>query len=141
MGIGYRNSGGRISRDWVRGVVISQEASARTSPVSETAYEPDVSLPFPIEFMIRDTPRSHQSPNSKGKESWKLRVRDVANAHVRTLRDFYYIDYRPLAATIFYFPPGEMEGDVDNIVKLIVDGMATVLYPDDRLLEVITHLG
>lgn len=51
------------------------------------------------------------------------------------MRDFHYIDYRPLAATIFYFPPGEMQGDVDNIVKRIIDGMATVLYPDDRLVE------
>jgi len=28
-----------------------------------------------------------------------------------------------------------MSGDVDNIVKLIVDGMTTIIYPDDRLLE------
>jgi hypothetical protein len=31
-----------------------------------------------------------------------------------------------------------MDGDVDNIVKLIVDGMIAVIYPDDRLLERIT---
>jgi crossover junction endodeoxyribonuclease RusA len=28
-----------------------------------------------------------------------------------------------------------MDGDVDNIVKLIVDGMVTIIYPDDQLLE------
>ena len=28
-----------------------------------------------------------------------------------------------------------MNGDVDNIVKLIVDGMVAVIYPDDRLLD------
>ena len=28
-----------------------------------------------------------------------------------------------------------MEGDVDNIVKLIIDGMVNVIYLDDRLLE------
>jgi crossover junction endodeoxyribonuclease RusA len=28
-----------------------------------------------------------------------------------------------------------MEGDIDNIVKPILDGMATVIYPNDRLLE------
>jgi len=28
-----------------------------------------------------------------------------------------------------------MQGDVDNIVKLIVDGMVTIVYPDDRPLE------
>ena len=28
-----------------------------------------------------------------------------------------------------------MACDVDNIVKLIVDGMVTIIYPNDRLLE------
>jgi hypothetical protein len=28
-----------------------------------------------------------------------------------------------------------MEGDVDNIVKLIVDGMNGIVYPNDRLIE------
>jgi Endodeoxyribonuclease RusA len=54
---------------------------------------------------------------------------------VKTLREFYFLDRRPLAATIFYFPPTEMEGDVDNIVKLILDGMVAIIYPNDRLLE------
>ena len=54
---------------------------------------------------------------------------------MKSLRDFVFIDHRPLAATIFYFPPTEMDGDVDNIVKLILDGMITVIYPNDRLLE------
>jgi len=31
-----------------------------------------------------------------------------------------------------------MEGEVDNIVKPIVDGMTKIIYPDDRLLERIT---
>jgi crossover junction endodeoxyribonuclease RusA len=103
--------------------------------LSDVPLEPDISLPFPIEFMIRDTPRSHQSSNTKGKELWKRRVGEIASAHLKTLRDFFFIDDRPLAATIFYFPPTEMDGDVDNIVKLIIDGMITVIYPDDRLLE------
>lgn len=95
----------------------------------------DVALPFPIEFMIRDTPRSHQSKNAKGKELWKLKVGENASAHVKTLREFFFIDNRPLAVTIFYFPPTEMDGDVDNIVKPILDGMLTIIYPDDRLIE------
>lgn len=28
-----------------------------------------------------------------------------------------------------------MEGDVDNIVKLILDGMLLVIYPNDRVVE------
>ncbi len=103
--------------------------------MSDVPLEPDISLPFPIEFVIRDTPRSHQSSNTRGKELWKQKVGEYASAHVKSLRDFFFIDNRPLAATIFYFPPTEMDGDVDNIVKLIVDGMVTILYPDDRLLE------
>ena len=62
-------------------------------------------------------------------------VGEIAGTHVKALKDFYFIDQRPLAATIFYFPPTTMSGDVDNIVKLIVDGMVAVIYPDDRLLE------
>lgn len=54
---------------------------------------------------------------------------------MKVLREFYFIDQRPLATTIFYFPPTAMGGDVDNIVKLIVDGMVAVIYPDDRFLE------
>jgi crossover junction endodeoxyribonuclease RusA len=103
--------------------------------VSDAQLEPDISLPFPIEFMIRDTPRSHQSDNSKGKERWKLKVGEIARTRVKMLREFYFLDERPLAATIFYFPPTEMDGDVDNIVKLILDGMVAIIYPDDRLLE------
>ena len=103
--------------------------------MSDGRLDPDTSLPFPIEFVIRDTPRSHQSPNSKGKELWKQMVGEIAGTHVKALKDFYFIDQRPLAATIFYFPPTAMSGDVDNIVKLIVDGMVAVIYPDDRLLE------
>ncbi len=28
-----------------------------------------------------------------------------------------------------------MQGDVDNIVKLIIDGMDKIVYPSDRLIE------
>ncbi|MEA2727846.1 MAG: hypothetical protein QOF70_2321 [Acetobacteraceae bacterium] len=103
--------------------------------MSEAIPDLDISLPFPIEFLIRDTPRSHQGKNTHGKELWKRKVGEIASAHVKTLRDFVFIDHRPLAATIFYFPPTEMDGDVDNIVKLILDGMIAIIYPNDRLLE------
>jgi hypothetical protein len=58
-------------------------------PLSDVPLEPDISLPFPIEFVIRDTPRSHQSPNTRGKELWKQKVGAVASAHTKTLRDFF----------------------------------------------------
>ena len=106
--------------------------------MSEAILEPDLSLPFPLEFLIRDTPLSHQSKNVNAKERWKRKVGEAAKARADTLRDFFFLDGRALAATIFYFPSAAMAGDVDNIVKLIVDGMISVVYPDDRLLERIT---
>jgi len=54
---------------------------------------------------------------------------------VGALKEFFFLDDRALAATIFYFPDGAMDGDVDNIVKLIVDGMVAIIYPNDQLLE------
>ena len=68
---------------------------------------PDISLPFPVEFVIRDTPRLHQSKSAKGKEFWKQQVGEVARAHVNAISDFFILDYRPLAATIFYFFGGD----------------------------------
>jgi crossover junction endodeoxyribonuclease RusA len=102
------------------------------------AIDPDISLPFPIEFLINDTPRSHKSKNHDGEERWKLKVGQIARVHVETLREWIYLDERPLAATIFYFPPAKMDGDVDNIVKLILDGMKNVIYLEDNLIERVT---
>lgn len=120
---------------WASGDDICGTSNLDFLSLSDVPIEPDISLPFPIEFVIRDTPRSHQSPNTKGKELWKQKVGAIASAHTKTLRDLFYIDHRPLAATIFYFPPAKMDGDADNIVKLIIDGMKAIIYPDDQLLE------
>jgi Holliday junction resolvase RusA-like endonuclease len=106
--------------------------------LSEAILEPDLSLPFPVEFLIQDTPLSHQGKNANAKERWKRKVGEAAKARVDALKDFFFLDDRALAATIFYFPSAAMDGDVDKIVKLILDGMIAVIYPDDRLLERIT---
>ncbi len=37
--------------------------------------------------------------------------------------------------TILYFAAAEIEGDIDNIVKPILDAMMSVAYLDDRLVE------
>ena len=103
--------------------------------LSDVTYDLETSLPFPIEYLIRDTPRSHQSPNSKGKEAWKKKVGETATAHVNSLKEWFFIAERPLSVTIFYFSPIDMQGDVDNIVKLIIDGMIGVIYLNDRIIE------
>lgn len=93
------------------------------------------SLSFPIEFIVMATPRSHQSANNKAKEAWKARVGQAAKSRIEESQAFWLLDARPLSATIFYFLPAPMQGDVDNIVKLIIDGMLFIIYPDDRVVE------
>lgn len=95
----------------------------------------EFALPFPVEFLIQETPRSHQSKNAKAKEDWKLVVRQAAKECIAAQREFTWLDNRPLAAKILYFAPASMDGDVDNIVKLILDGMLEVVYLDDQVIE------
>ena len=95
----------------------------------------DVALPFPLEFIIKATPRSHQSSNGKAKEAWKATVGGAAKDRIAQGRELTFLDDRPLSATIYYFSPAPMQGDVDNIVKLILDGMLFVVYPNDQVIE------
>jgi Holliday junction resolvase RusA-like endonuclease len=94
----------------------------------------DVAVPFPLEFVIQATPRSLQS-STKAREAWKAKVGDAARSRISQSRDFTLLDSRPLSVTIFYFPPAPMQGDVDNIVKPILDGMRGIVYPDDQVIE------
>lgn len=98
-------------------------------------WDSELSLPFPFELAIQDTPRSQQTKNNRAREEWERKVGQLAGTHASELQEAYQIDDRPLAATIFYFPVAPMDGDVDNIVKPILDGMEKVIYPSDRLIE------
>ena len=89
---------------------------------------------FPLEFFIEETSKSLQA-SSRSKEKWRQTVRDAARLRVQETVDMDFLDSRPLAVTIFYFPAAEMEGDVDNIVKLILDGMINIAYLNDRVIE------
>ncbi len=40
-----------------------------------------------------------------------------------------------IAVTIYYFPEGQMQGDIDNIVKPILDAMCDWIYVDDKQVE------
>lgn len=99
------------------------------------AIDNEFALPFPIEFLIQKTPRSFQSKNAQAKEQWKLVVRQAAKDCIDAQREFTWLDDRPLAAKILYFAPAPMDGDVDNIVKLILDGMLQIVYRNDRVVE------
>lgn len=91
-------------------------------------------LPFPLEIVIEGTPVSQQaSAASRGR--WVSRVRASVMTRVRETSEWEWLDDRPVAVTIFYFPASEMLGDIDNITKPILDAMRHVAYPDDGVVE------
>jgi crossover junction endodeoxyribonuclease RusA len=89
-------------------------------------------IEFPIEFLVRGTPVSLSSQNANAREQWKDRVR---NASSRALPDPHFASTERLGVTIYYFSAEPMQGDVDNIVKLILDGMCRHVFVDDRQVE------
>lgn len=91
----------------------------------------DVELRFPIEFKIEATPLSLQAKN-KNRERWKQQVREASRAAVGRST---WATSSPVFVTIYYFPDGRMQGDVDNIVKNILDGMNTCVYLDDQQVQ------
>jgi hypothetical protein len=71
--------------------------------------------------MIRDTPRSHQSSNTKGKELWGRKVGEIASAHVKTLRDFFLLTIGCWRQRCFTFLLLNRTETWTKAVKLIVD--------------------
>ena len=86
---------------------------------------------LPIEFIVHGTPISLQA-SGLSRETWKKSVR-AAGETVVPLGSWALTD--PLAVTIYYFPEGEMVGDIDNIIKPILDAMMPFIYVDDGQIE------
>jgi Holliday junction resolvase RusA-like endonuclease len=91
-------------------------------------------IPFPIDFAVEGTAVSQQgAPDSR--ERWKVRIAERARSRLRELTEWAWLDDRRLGVTILYFLNERMQGDIDNIVKPILDALSGVLYPDDRVVE------
>jgi Endodeoxyribonuclease RusA len=73
--------------------------------------------------------------SSSSSEAWPRTVKEAARDRVRATDELGFLDRRPLSVTIYYFPSAQMQGDVDNIVKLIMDAMIHVAYMDDQDVE------
>ena len=78
------------------------------------------------------TPPSFQGPNAAAKEEWKSLVKQASST---ALPEMHFATEKALAVTLYYFPDGKMDGDVDNIVKLTLDGMCKHVYVDDHQIE------
>jgi crossover junction endodeoxyribonuclease RusA len=88
-----------------------------------------IEIDFPVEFIIQGVPLAYRADN---KERWKMQVESAARAE---LQEGYWATTEPVAATIFYFPPALMKGDIDNIVQPILDALTHVVYMNDRQVE------
>jgi crossover junction endodeoxyribonuclease RusA len=86
---------------------------------------------LPIEFIVEGTAISPQA-SGPTRAAWKERVRAAGELVVPA--GSWALTER-VAVTIYYFPEGEMTGDVDNIVKPILDAMTPFIYSDDRQVE------
>lgn len=87
---------------------------------------------FPLEFAVHGTPVSLQSKNAQARDSWREKVRAAGRA---ALPADYFATLLPLAVTLYYFPRARMSGDIDNIVKPVLDALRQVVYLDDRQIE------
>jgi crossover junction endodeoxyribonuclease RusA len=84
--------------------------------------EPD----FPFEFVVSGTPRSLGGSSAS---------REACNASKSLLPEGHWLTGARMAITIFYFPAEPMEGDIDNIVKQILDSLIGHIYYDDHQVE------
>lgn len=91
--------------------------------------------PFPLEFLVSGVPVSHQNKGRRSLDEWKALVRD---GYSDQLAEGHWATTESVFVAIYYFPDGAMEGDVDNIVKPILDAMNGDVYLDDRQVERIT---
>ena len=89
-------------------------------------------LAFPIEFLVHGTPVSFQAANPASKNGWKARVKA---ASVGVIPQPHFASDNRISVTLFYLPEESMQGDIDNIVKLILDAMSSHIYIDDAQVE------
>src|SRR5438045_567157 len=89
---------------------------------------------YPLEIFIEGVPVSLQG-SAKSRERWRAMVHATARKRQQATDELGFLEDRALAVTIYYFPSAPMEGDIDNIVKPILDGLAGVAYFDDGAVE------
>lgn len=89
-------------------------------------------LIFPIEFLGYGTAVSFQAKHSGPKSEWKERVKA---ASLKAISQPHFASAAPISVTLYYLPDEPMDGDIDNIVKLILDALSKHIYIDDKQVE------
>lgn len=87
-----------------------------------------LAVPLPLEVILLRKPVSFQgSPG--GKRLWQEAIRHEVRAKEP---EGCYAHEGDLAVSIYYFATDRLPGDIDNIVKPILDAMCHHVYVDDR---------
>ena len=89
-------------------------------------------IEFPIEFLVKGTPVSHQAKRPESREEWKERVRAASTA---VIPKPHFASEDRMSVTLYYLPPAPMQGDIDNIVKPVLDALSRHIFIDDRQVE------
>ena len=87
---------------------------------------------FPIEFLVEGTPVSSQTKRVASRTEWRERVTAASRL---VLPEASWATEAQVAVTLFYFPDDKMQGDIDNIVKPVLDALAPHLYLDDSQVD------
>lgn len=90
-----------------------------------------VEIQFPLEVVIQGVPLSLQA-SAQSRERWQERVRAATRPE---LPEPHFATQDPIKVTIYYFPDAPMNGDLDNIVKPILDSLGRFVYVDDVQVE------
>ena len=85
-------------------------------------------ISFPIEFIVEGTPVSFQAKRPEARAEWKERVRSASRQAISETQFFASSDN--IAVTMYYLPEEAMQGDVDNIIKPILDARSEYVYLD-----------
>ncbi|MDB5615657.1 MAG: uncharacterized protein JWQ22_3310 [Devosia sp.] len=97
----------------------------------------DPSTPYPLEVLVDGVPLSLQA-SAPSRAAWIAKVRAASLKRRDETTELAFLDERPLSVTIFYFCAAPMEGDIDNIIKPILDGLIGAAYLDDAVVERVT---
>src|SRR5579864_7906871 len=103
-------------------------SETNTGPDGAEDSQSNIELSFPVEFFVEGVPVSQQA-SSRSKDAWKLIVSATARG---TIGGATWATEDPVFVTILYFPDGPMIGDIDNIVKPILDALTRLVYLNDR---------
>jgi crossover junction endodeoxyribonuclease RusA len=89
-------------------------------------------IEFPLEFLVQGTAVSVRARGKASKSAWKERVRDASRG---AIPQPHFVSEQKVAVTLYYFPDVPMDGDIDNIVKPVLDALCRNVYFDDKQVE------